>query len=115
MIRLYLDEDIKSAPKIEKELNHIGYDVLSTQTAGRDSQRISDDDQLRYATELGRVLVSFNIRDFTGKTNHKGLLLGEQRNFSRNIAILIRALKNACERLTPEEIENQERRIEDFR
>ena len=42
-----------------------GHDVLTAaRDAGRANQRINDEDQLQYATDHGRVLVTFNARDF---------------------------------------------------
>ncbi len=114
MLKLYLDEDVLHAPTLEKELNRIGLDVLSTQTAGRAGQGITDPEQLLFATKQERVLVTFNIRDYAKMENHSGILMGEQKNFL-SISLLIRALERACRRLTMEEMQDQNRRLEEFR
>lgn len=41
-----------------------GYDFLTTLEAGRANQRLSDEDQLSFATEQGRALVTHDVRDF---------------------------------------------------
>ncbi|OGH58373.1 MAG: hypothetical protein A3G34_16035 [Candidatus Lindowbacteria bacterium RIFCSPLOWO2_12_FULL_62_27] len=114
MLKLFLDENITRAPDVEEELNRLGFDVLSTQTAGRANQRLSDEDQVRFAAEHGRVLVTFNIRDYVSFSTHAGILLGEQKNFL-HIGILIRTLINACNRLEAGDIVNHVLRLEQHR
>jgi hypothetical protein len=61
-IRLFTDEHID--PRLAQALTRRGLDVLSCQVAGRASQRISDEDQLAYATAHERALLTFNTVDF---------------------------------------------------
>jgi len=82
-IRLYLDDDC-SAKALVKALIEHGVDVVTTlkaRMAGRD-----DEEHLAYAAEQGRVLYSFNRRDFcrlhqdwlaSGKS-HSGIILSFQ-------------------------------------
>ena len=114
MLKLFLDEDIARAPTIEEELQRVGYDVLSTQTAGRANQGLTDRDQVRFSTEHGRVLVTFNIRDYAEMSGHAGILMGEQKNFL-STGILVRALINACLRLNSDGMSNHVLRLEGFR
>lgn len=62
MVRLYADEDV-FAPLVE-HLRQLGVDVLTTRDAGRANRGLADEDQLRYATELGRSLLTHNRRHF---------------------------------------------------
>src|SRR5579872_549594 len=55
-VRYFLDEHID--PGVIPYLRSHGIDVLTAVEAGRANQRISDADQLTYATAQGRVLVS---------------------------------------------------------
>jgi len=55
-LRYYFDEHMR--PAIAEQLRQRGLDVLTTTAAGRANQRYSDESQLRYATEQGRILVT---------------------------------------------------------
>src|SRR5262249_46512196 len=55
-VRYFLDEHID--PGVAQYLRAHGIDVLTAPEAGRANQRISDTDQLAYATACGRALVS---------------------------------------------------------
>ena len=61
-VRLFTDEhiDARLAPALARR----GFDALSCQEAGRANQRISDEDQLAFATSQGRALLTFNVVDF---------------------------------------------------
>lgn len=60
-IALYIDEDSKVSALIDA-LRRRGIDVLTTADAGRDG--LADDEQLAFAAENGRTLVTANIGDF---------------------------------------------------
>ena len=60
LMRFYLDADISW--RIARLARDLGVDVLSAQDAGK--RTAEDDDQLAYATELGRCLVTRNRDDF---------------------------------------------------
>lgn len=86
-IRLYLDEDAQRGGLV-RALRLRGVDVLTANEAG--TGELDDAAQLACATEQGRVLYSFNIRDFSalhatysteGKT-HAGLILAQQQRHS---------------------------------
>jgi hypothetical protein len=62
MARLYADEDFPF-PVVER-LRQLGHDVVTTFDAGQANQRISDADQLAYATGLGRAILTRNRRHF---------------------------------------------------
>jgi hypothetical protein len=60
-LRLYTDEDVDG--RVARQLQRIGYDVLSSQAAGNSGREPSDEWQLEYATEHGRVFLSHNSGD----------------------------------------------------
>ena len=59
-VALYTDEDVTDdlAPALRRR----GYDVQSTAEAGNLS--LSDEEQLRYAAEQGKAILTYNIEDF---------------------------------------------------
>jgi uncharacterized protein with PIN domain len=78
-MKYYLDEDL--SPKITEILRKSGVDTISAHNIGR--VQISDREQLEYAAENGRCLVSRNRDDFIILTvqffnehrRHSGLLI----------------------------------------
>lgn len=84
---LYLDEDAQDADLV-RILRARGVDVATVNE--KEMQRRSDEEQLAFATSLGRVIVTFNIADFrrirarwmtTGRS-HSGIIVAEQRRYS---------------------------------
>ena len=55
-IQFYFDEHIRLA--VVQGVRRHGIDVLTAYEAGRANQRIADADQLAFATDSGRILVS---------------------------------------------------------
>ena len=83
-VRLYTDEMIH--PGLAAALRRLGYDVVSCDEAARGNQAISDDEQLAYAPQQGRAILTFNTCDFplldatwkaAGRT-HAGILMATQ-------------------------------------
>ena len=83
-IRIYADEMIP--PSLAPALRRHGYDAESCQEAGRSNQEIPDEEQLAYATQHGRAILTFNIGDFhrldadwkaTGR-RHAGIILSTE-------------------------------------
>lgn len=81
--RFYIDEDASDADLLAA-LRQAGLDVLSASEAN--NLRLSDEDQLAFATALDRSLYSFNARDYVrihtewinaGRT-HAGIVLAAQ-------------------------------------
>lgn len=62
MARLYVDENFPL--KAVHALRELGHDVLTTLEAGNANQGITDSDVLAYAVSTGRVVATFNRRDF---------------------------------------------------
>jgi hypothetical protein len=93
--RVYLDEDVYAA--VAAGLRRRGFDVLTTVEASRSGA--GDDDQLRFAAEQERVIVTFNRGDFArlhsehlqaGNT-HAGIVVSAQTGIGpvvRGIAAL---------------------------
>jgi Domain of unknown function (DUF5615) len=61
-IRLFTDEDVDA--DLASELRRHGYEVLSTQEAGRHNQRIPDTGQLDFATRQQRAILVHNIDEY---------------------------------------------------
>ena len=93
-IRFFLDEDIYGA--IAVSLRRLGIDAISTPEAGRLGE--TDESQLRWARNEGRVLVTFNVADFArlhvqwGRqgTDHAGIAVSQQRPIGELLGRLIR-------------------------
>lgn len=86
-IRLYLDDD-SLAEALVKALRDNKIDVVTSREARMDGR--DDEEHLAYAAEQGRVLCSFNTRDFyrihsqwlvEGKS-HAGIILSQQQKHS---------------------------------
>jgi predicted nuclease of predicted toxin-antitoxin system len=56
MVRLYLNEDMSS--RVAQALRGKGFDVLRSHEVGNEG--LSDEEQLRYAAQEGRRLVTYN-------------------------------------------------------
>ena len=86
-IRLYLDDD-SLAKALVKALRERGIDVVTTSEVGLDGS--DDEEHLAYAAEQGRVLCSFNTRDFyrihsewiAQDKSHAGIILAQQQRYS---------------------------------
>ena len=86
-IRLYLDEDAMDSDLV-RALRLRGVDALTALDLGLTNS--TDEEHLNWAVANGRVLYSFNVRDFmalhseflaAGK-KHSGIVLGQQQRFS---------------------------------
>jgi hypothetical protein len=82
-IRFFTDEDVYGS--IAPKLRERGFDAVSTPEAQR--LRESDQSQLAWATQEGRVLVTFNVADFgrlhhewvSESRHHAGIIVSRQR------------------------------------
>jgi hypothetical protein len=110
---LHLDADA-SQKHFCKLINH-GHDVTRTPQPGL--PRDADDDfQLLWATAQGRIIFTFNIRDFIHMTgrypHHAGILLGHRSSF--DLSDLIRLLDQALSTTTAEDWISQVRWLSDW-
>jgi predicted nuclease of predicted toxin-antitoxin system len=101
-LRLLLDEDM--SPRVAEGLRARGVDAVSVHEIGRGNRRISDEDQLSYATGQSRVFVTYNRADFQRLDElwrrqgrqHGGILWCQERTIPRRaFGDLIRALESA--------------------
>ncbi len=88
-----------------------GLDCVTTSELGRAEQ--SDESQLEFATAIGRVLFTANVKDFGrlhrlwmhDRRSHAGIiLLTEQR---ADIGLQLRCMLNISARFSQEELRNQ--------
>lgn len=61
-IRIFTDEMVN--PRLAGFLSRLGYDVVSCQWVGRSNRGIPDEEQLSYASQQGRAILTFNVGDF---------------------------------------------------
>jgi uncharacterized protein with PIN domain len=81
MARFYSNENFPR--RAVEALREIGHDVLTSYEAGRANQQIDDHDVLAYATELQRILLTVNRKDFYREHRYgKSLLSGYKLNSS---------------------------------
>jgi predicted nuclease of predicted toxin-antitoxin system len=99
-LRLLLDEDI--SPRVADGLRRRGIDAVSVYDVGRANRRVADADQLAFAAEGGRVLVTYNRADYQAldarwrleAREHAGILWCSERSIPRRaFGDLVRALE----------------------
>jgi predicted nuclease of predicted toxin-antitoxin system len=106
-VRLYFDRHIMT--KLAVDLRVRGFDVLTTEEAGKDTA--SDEEQLAFATNQGRSILSFNIRDFAplheqwsaANRPRAGIVVSRQLG-SRQFSVLLQRMLRLCNHLTAEEM-----------
>ena len=80
----FMDEDIYRATTLS--LRKAGFDVISTPETGRLGE--SDESQLQWASDEGRVIVTFNVAHFVSlqtawmkqEQHHAGVVVSSQRS-----------------------------------
>jgi hypothetical protein len=109
-IRIYIDEDsMKQALVIA--LRNSAVDVITASNVNRTGY--SDEEQLKWATEEGRVLYSANIADFcrihsvlmVQGGSHAGIILVQQQRYS--VGELLGGILNLMEAISAEDMMNQ--------
>lgn len=77
MAHLYSNENFPFP--VVKRLAERGHDVLTTLDAGKAGIAIPDEEVLRFATELGRAVLTLNRKDFIRlhleSPNHAGIIV----------------------------------------
>lgn len=99
-LALLLDEDISY--RVAEGLRQRGVDAVSVYEVGRANKGLSDEEQLAFATQEGRVLVTYNRADYQaldamwraeGRT-HAGILWSSERIIPRRaFGELVRAVE----------------------
>jgi hypothetical protein len=113
--KLHLDADT-SHKQLWQVLCKLGHDVTRTPQPGlpRDA---SDEYQLLWAAAQGRIIFTFNLRDFIHLASqyprHAGIILAHQRSFT--IAELIKLLNLALREHEAEAWAGQVRWLSDWR
>jgi hypothetical protein len=104
-------------PAIAVQLRRRGWDVESIQVDHQDLIGADDAAVLEEATQLGRVLVTDNVRHFLAlhhthlveQRTHTGLLLAHSRSYPRSkktIGLWVRGLEQTLDRLGTSASEN---------
>lgn len=109
-IRLYLDEDVLEGALVQALQSH-NVDILTTAEANKLS--CTDEEQLIWAREQGRIIYSFNVGDFCRLHNqfiaeditHAGIILGVQQRYS--VGTQLRGILRLIAAKTAEEMINQ--------
>ena len=109
-IRLYIDEDSGNLSLVEA-LRNSAVDVMTTPDANKLSS--SDEEQLIWATEQGRVIYTSNMGDFCRlhrtfaerKRTHSGIIVATRQSYS--IGAQWRGILNLMAAKSAEEMINQ--------
>ena len=104
-VRLYFDRHILA--RLAVDLRGRGYEVLTTEEAGKDTA--SDEEQLAFATAERRAILTFNIRDFAplheawqaAGRRHGGVIVSQQLG-SRQYAVLLQRTLRLLNHFTAE-------------
>lgn len=83
-IRLFTDEMI--FPQLAHRLVGQSYDVVCCRDMGRSNKRISDSEQIKYATQRGMAILTYNATEFeaihrgwiASGNQHAGIITAEQ-------------------------------------
>ena len=118
LVRLYFDRHIMR--RLAADLRDRGYDVLTTEEAGKDTA--GDDEQLAFAAEERRAILSFNIRDFAplheqwqaAQRHHAGIIVSRQLG-SRRYGVLLHRMLRLLDRLTADEMSDNFVHLEQFK
>jgi predicted nuclease of predicted toxin-antitoxin system len=117
-VRLYFDRHIMI--RLAIDLRGHGYDVLTTEEAGKDT--VSDEEQLAFATAENRAILTFNIRDFAplheawqaAQRPHAGIIVSQQLG-SRQYGVLLPRMLRLLNHFTAEEMLSNFVHLEQFK
>lgn len=117
MLRLYLDADVD--PLAGRLLRERGYDVSMAGEVGLSGA--TDLEQLAYAAQMGRVLVTHNIRDFVPlyeqwwreQRRHPGILVSRQYRRAE-VGTLVWVLARVLDVATDDDLTNRLRYLGEF-
>ena len=77
MTKLYTNENFPFP--VVNELRDMGFDVLTSYEADQANKAIPDEDVLKFATDIGRAVITLNRRDFIKlnrrRTEHEGIIV----------------------------------------
>ena len=91
MLKFYSNENFPIA--MVDLLRSRGYDVLTSYEAGQANQKIPDDEVLRYATNVGRIVITENRQDFINlhftTSSHAGIVICKaDRDYAGKVQVL---------------------------
>jgi predicted nuclease of predicted toxin-antitoxin system len=117
-VRLYFDRHIIA--RLAEDLRSRGYDVLTTEEAGLDSA--TDEQQLTFATNEKRAILTFNIRDFAplheqwsaAGRSHAGIIVSRQLG-SRQYGLLLQRMLRLLNHFTADELTSNFVHLEQFK
>jgi predicted nuclease of predicted toxin-antitoxin system len=117
-VRLYLDRHIMG--RLAIDLRGRGFDVLTTEEAGKDTA--SDEEQLAFASADRRAVFTFNIRDFAplheqwklSARHHAGITVSQQLG-GRQYGLLLQRALRLLNHFTAEEMTNNFVHLEQFK
>jgi predicted nuclease of predicted toxin-antitoxin system len=117
-LRLYLDRHVMT--RLATDLRPRGFDVLTTEEAGKDTA--SDEDQLAFATAEGRAILTFNVRDFAplheqwqaAGRPHAGIIVSQQLG-RRQYGVLLQRLLRLFNHFAREEMVGNFVHLEQFK
>src|SRR2546430_3761011 len=117
-VRLYLDRHIMT--RLAVDLRGRGYDVLTTEEAGKDTA--ADEEQLAFATAEYRAILTFNIRDFAPLHDewlaaglaHGGIIVSQQLG-SRQYGLLLQRMVRLLNQFTADEMVSNFVHLEQFK
>ena len=97
---LYLDENVPT--DLAEALRQRGFDATTALEAGLAHKGISDEDQLRFASQNERAILTFNARDFapmavrwaTSGQYHAGVMLSPERTVAEMLPEVLRAFQD---------------------
>jgi predicted nuclease of predicted toxin-antitoxin system len=117
-VRLYLDRHIMA--RLAVDLRAQGFNVLRTEEAGKD--RASDEEQLAFAAQEGRSILTFNIRDFaplherwqSEGRHHAGIVVSQQLG-GRQYGLLLQRMQRFLNHFTAEQMLDNFVHLEQFK
>jgi predicted nuclease of predicted toxin-antitoxin system len=117
-VRLYFDRHIMA--RLAVDLRGRGYDVRTTEEAGKDTA--SDEEQLAFATAETRAILTFNLRDFAplheawqaAARPHAGIIVSRQLG-SREYGQLFHRMLRLLNHFTAEELLGNFVHLEQFK
>ncbi len=119
-VKLYLDADVTAALSLATMLRQRGFDVVSAVEVGSDDW--GDAEQLAYAIEQGRALLTFNVKDFVPLVDllykrgqdFPGLIVSPQIKGAQ-FSLLLRLILNLLNRADDASMRNTIRFLQEFR
>jgi predicted nuclease of predicted toxin-antitoxin system len=117
-VRLYLDRHIMA--RLAVDLRALGFNVLRTEEAGKDTA--SDEEQLAFATQESRAIITFNIRDFaplhetwqSAGRHHAGIVVSQQLG-GRQYGLLLQRTQRFLNQFTADQMIDNFVHLEQFK